>query len=373
MGRLIEGLWNCPYCSTKGIGGSKRECPNCGKPRGNYTKFDRPGKITYVPEEASNINRNPDWLCKFCGSLNSDSDKTCKSCGSERTSENKNYFSMNEDFSSKIEDISLGQQFGDLKESNPLEDKKTPKKNESYLKRVKSFLKDKWKFFLFGILGLAFVLGIVVLLVPKTKEFTITGFEWERSVAIERYQTVNESDWELPSGGRLKYTKNEIYKYENILDHYETKSRQVTKERLKGYEDYVDGYRDLGNGYFEEIIRQRPVYETYTETEYYQEPIYKRVPIYKTKYYYEIDKWLYDRSLNTSGKEKNPYWKEPKDLTSKERESGRTEKYYIIGFDKKNNEKTEKISVPFESWEKLKIDQTVKLKTTIFGEGELIE
>ena len=86
MGRLIENLWDCPYCSTKGIGGSRRECPNCGKPRGETTRFYMPSEITYVSEEkASKINRNPDWLCEFCGSLNSDSDSTCKSCGSTRT------------------------------------------------------------------------------------------------------------------------------------------------------------------------------------------------------------------------------------------------------------------------------------------------
>ena len=95
MGRLIEGLWDCPYCAAKGIGGSKRECSNCGKPRGEETRFYMPNEITYVSEEeAEKINRNPNWLCDFCGSLNSDSDKTCKSCGSTRTSENKDYFSM---------------------------------------------------------------------------------------------------------------------------------------------------------------------------------------------------------------------------------------------------------------------------------------
>lgn len=369
MGRLIEGLWDCPYCHTKGIGGSKRECSNCGKPRGDYTKFYMPGSITYVPEEeSSKINRNPDWLCEFCGSLNSDSDKTCKSCGSERTSENKDYFSMKkeEEESSRYEFIYNDEEDDEISSNND----ETPWEK---IGKVKEFFKNKWKILLIGSLALVCVIGIVFLLIPKTKEVTVTGFEWERAISIERYQTVDESDWSLPSGGRLKYTREEIYKYENVFERYETKSRIVTKERFKGYEDYVAGRRDLGNGYFEKIVHQRPVYETYTETEYYQAPVYKKVPIYKTKYYYEIDKWLYDRSLRTSGKDKDPYWEETKNLTSKERESGRKEKYYLIGFDKNNNEKTEKISIPFENWKEIKVDQTVKLKVTLLGEGELIE
>ena len=377
MGRLIEGLWDCPYCSAKGIGGSKRECPNCGKPRGEETRFYMPNEITYVSEEeAEKINRNPNWLCDFCGSLNSDSDKTCKSCGSTRTSENKDYFSMK----NKAED-SDSDDDSDFLDENSLNNSEERKsfnfedmaKTESFFDNVKEFFKDKWKFFLIGSLAIAFVIGIIFLLIPKTKEVTITGFEWERSISIERYQTVDESGWNLPSGGRLKYTREEIYKYEDVLDHYETKSRTVTKQRISGYEEYVIGHRDLGNGCFEEITGQRPVYETYTETEYYQEPVYKQVPIYKTKYYYEIDKWLYDRSLRSFGTDRQPYWESTDSLTSKERESGRTEKYYIIGFDRNNNEKKEKISLPFDTWNKLNLDQTVMLKVSILGEGELIE
>lgn len=377
MGRIIEGLWDCPYCFTKGIGGSKRECPSCGKPRGDYTKFYMPGNISYISDEtASKINRNPDWLCDFCGSLNSDSDTNCKSCGSERTSENKDYFSMkNKEKSSDYEFGYNDEEDDDCDEVSSYEEEKDIpwEKEESFFDKVRGFFKNKWKFLLVGSLALVFVIGMIFLFIPKTKEVTITSFEWERSVAIERYQTVDESDWNLPSNARLKDTKNEIYTYENVLDHYETKSRTVTKQRINGYEDYVVGYRDLGNGYFEEIVQQRPIYETYTETEYYQEPVYKKVPIYKTKYYYEIDKWIYDRSNNSSGKDKKPFWNEPKNLTSKERESGRTEKYYIIGFDTNRTDKTEKISVLFETWEKLEIGQTVKLKVSILGEGELIE
>lgn len=379
MGRLVENLWDCPYCYTKGIGGSRRECPNCGKPRGDYTRFYMPGEITYISEEqASKINRNPDWLCEFCGSLNSDSDTTCKSCGSTRTTENKDYFSIRqEEKSSTDDDSNFGDENSLYNTSGNIESHNNEaipwEENESFVDKVIGFFKNKWKFFLIGTLALAFVIGMIFLLIPKTKEVTITGFEWERSISIERYQTVNESDWNLPSGGRLKYTHEEIYEYKRMLDHYETRSRQVTKQRITGYEDYVVGYRNLGNGYSEKITEQRPVYETYTETEYYQEPIYKQVPIYKTKYYYEIDKWIYDRSLKTSGKDKEPYWEETNSLTNKEREAGRTEKYYIIGFDIKTNDKTEKISVPYETWKELNENQKVKMKVSIFGEGELIE
>ena len=39
MGYLVEGYWDCTSCNTKGIKGHLRECPNCGKPRGEHVKF----------------------------------------------------------------------------------------------------------------------------------------------------------------------------------------------------------------------------------------------------------------------------------------------------------------------------------------------
>lgn len=93
MGRLVEGLWDCQHCGSKGIKGSIRECPNCAHPRDDSVKFYMPGTITYVSEEKDQtINKNPDWLCDYCNTLNSDDDTTCKSCGANRTEENLNYF-----------------------------------------------------------------------------------------------------------------------------------------------------------------------------------------------------------------------------------------------------------------------------------------
>ena len=37
--KLIEGIWDCPYCDAKGIGGLRKYCPNCGHPQDKGTKF----------------------------------------------------------------------------------------------------------------------------------------------------------------------------------------------------------------------------------------------------------------------------------------------------------------------------------------------
>ena len=64
MGKIVEGLWNCKYCKSTGIGGSKRECPHCGKPRDSDTKFYMPGTISYVDEEKAKKAKYEELLKK---------------------------------------------------------------------------------------------------------------------------------------------------------------------------------------------------------------------------------------------------------------------------------------------------------------------
>lgn len=96
MGKIVVGRWDCSYCGTKGIRGSERECPNCGRPRGEDVKFYVDDPKDYVPEdEATKISKEPDWMCEFCGSYNSAKLTKCMSCGAER-GKSKDYFQVQE-------------------------------------------------------------------------------------------------------------------------------------------------------------------------------------------------------------------------------------------------------------------------------------
>ena len=96
MGKIVVGRWDCSYCGTKGIRGSERECPNCGRPRGEDVKFYVDDPKDYVPEdEATQISKEPDWMCEFCGSYNSAKLTKCMSCGAER-GKSKDYFQVQE-------------------------------------------------------------------------------------------------------------------------------------------------------------------------------------------------------------------------------------------------------------------------------------
>lgn len=377
MGRILEGFWDCKYCGTKRIGGSLRQCPNCGKARGDDTTFYLDTtKNRYVSEEkAAKINRNPDWICDYCNQLNSDDDDSCIFCGAPRTRENLNYFENKE--KQKETAKPKGESYTPTSSSNARDYSTGTHSSSDYssgfkstFSGISSFLATSWTSIVIGLLIAISIFGMFLLFRPKEYDITVNELSWERCINVERYQTVEENDWYLPSGGRLLYTREEYSHSEQVLDHYETKTRQVAKERISGYETYVSGYRDLGNGYFEEVTSQRPIYETYYETETYQDPVYRSEPVYRTRYYYEIDKWLYERSIKTCGADKSPYWGDP-NLASDERTSAQSEKYMVKGIDIKTEE-TISFSLSLEDWSSLNVDQNLKVKITL-GHGEIIE
>ena len=419
MGKLIEGLWDCRYCDTKGILGRYRECPNCGKARDGDTKFYMPQKHSYVEEDkAKKINRNPDWVCNYCGEqLNSDNDKFCKSCGAPRDSENLNYHQYQEKKKVESEEKRKRQedkakkinrnpdwvcnycgeqlnsdndkfckscgaprdsenlnyhQYQEKKKVESEEKRKRQEEKQNIVnnKAVSSRLKINWKAIISILLGVFLVIGLVGIFIPREKEVTILELSWNREISIETIETFEENGWSLPNGAKLRYTATELHHYIQVLDHYETKTREVAKERIVGYEDYVAGHKDLGNGYFEEIINSRPIYETYYEQETYEEAIYRDEPVYQTKYYYDIDRWTYNRSVKTSGNDKNVYWGEVS-LKFGEREGSRTEAYFANVVDK--NGKESKFLFDFDTWNNLNVSQTVIVIVDSFGNARLKE
>lgn len=92
----IEALWDCEFCRTKEIPGSKQDCPNCGKTRGEKVSFYLPQNIAidHAVKDTSKVSDEADWYCEFCDSLNNAAKKKCKNCGNEKRESKKNYFSF---------------------------------------------------------------------------------------------------------------------------------------------------------------------------------------------------------------------------------------------------------------------------------------
>jgi hypothetical protein len=158
----------------------------------------------------------------------------------------------------------------------------------------------------------------------RDKEWKSTDFANEfADCKFEGYSVINVDAGGVGYDiiGEDKVTYSVPTSYENVALRPSMKYSYV--------KEFCEDVKDLGNGYFEEITSQRPIYETYYVTETYQEPIYRREPVYQTRYYYEIDKWIVIRHVTTNGTDKKPYWGNTA-LKADQREGDRSETFKIL-------------------------------------------
>jgi hypothetical protein len=311
---IREGRWDCPACGSKGILGRHTLCSQCGRPRPQGITF-------YLPSDADEIS-NPsllaiaqdgaDWICQYCSASNRTADVFCTQCGAARGSSP----------TQAVQTHGLDEVPRSGKEPSKLSTSQAVASKVS----KKSFLSFKRAI---ATLALSLTLGTGTWFVmPRSFQTTVSNVSWERQILIEHYVTVTESDWSIPPGGRLISQSREIKEYVRVLDHYETRTRQVSEQVAVGSETYVCGQRDLGNGFFEDETCSRTLYETRTRTETYEEPIYRQDPIYATKYTYDIERWVHARTETTQGNDPNPVWASVT-LAGNEREGDRQEIYAV--------------------------------------------
>ena len=397
MGKIFVGYWDCPYCGTNDIAGDVYDCPNCGKARDDDIVFHpNPHSGNHQPRRYVSPNSDayrratagPDWTCSYCDSNNPANIQVCRKCGHSKDESDKNYFEHHPERHNVI--IPVSHEAGDdqirknddddddddsypLSISPPTSIKPYNRHQQSRRRRIDFPLRDidtprisppRKEVSIFAIIAIIFI-GIIFLLVPKERTITVTDIDWERSIAVEEYRTVRESDWYVPSGGRVVYTQSEIHHYDHVLDHYEsvTKTRQV----ITGSHEEVVGYRDLGNGHFEEITRT--VYDYGTETYTEMEPRYVDVPVYQTKYYYDIERWVYDHTVTAKAHDKEPYWPEVT-LAQNQREGGQRETYGLSAIYK---DKESHYVLDYDPWRYVSIGDELHVKVHVTGYIEILD
>ena len=357
MGRVLMGYWDCPYCDKKEIPGSQAKCPGCGRPRGDvrfYMKGHRENEVrregeqweleALSEEDAKYVSKNPDWYCSYCDTLNSDNASSCAGCGASRADSEQNYFDRKRRLEEKEQEQAqiLAAHTASQKPKRPF---------------AKPLL-----ILVIAVIALA---GLFIYLGGDSTRsgLTVSSVSWERAIAIEEYRMYQESGWSLPQGAELTDTRSEIHHYDSVLDHYENVEVQRSRRVLDHYETYYR-YQDRGNGYFEEVPYQEPVYTTeyYTETE--RQPVYRQVPRYQDKYYYNIWRWTESRAATASGDDQNPYWPDPQ-LTDGER-TGRTGEAYRFTVTDENGQ-TARYRVNEEAWRNLRVNEPITITSKRTG------
>ena len=335
---IREGRWDCQYCASKAILGRHKACPVCTAPRERGTKF-------YLPEDAKIIEDSdllgyaqmgPDWICAYCNTNNPASNRHCSSCNNLR--EEKVETQAVKDYALNAVPDSGDMTFDDEPEPEPDDPHATfrPKPASQSNNRNRILMGA-------GLLLVACVVLVWFMTRTSTANATLQGYEWERAVEIQTLTTVTEEGWELPADAFVISESEEIRGYDDVIVGYTNEPRQVAEQVYVGDNTYVCGQRDLGNGFFEDIMCTEPIYETEYSTVYEDVPVYEQVPIYDTYYTYEVDKWVTTRTERLTGADQNSEWPEYA-LESNEREGETYERYIAIFLDE--NGRTHRYEVP---------------------------
>ncbi|MBW8874838.1 MAG: zinc ribbon domain-containing protein [Acidobacteria bacterium] len=348
---IREGAWDCPACGRKGNRGPEKFCGGCGRPRGPDVKF-------YLPDEAPEVTdaealkrsqAGADWICPYCNADNPAANAFCSGCGAPRDGARTR----------AVVDHPLNE-----KPATP-----GPQPLAVPVRGGGSFWK---KGFGLGCLGL---LGLVVLLIflgrPKSTTLTVTGHHWARTIAVEVQKPVAEQAWEgeVPSGARVLGSSREVHHVDRIQTGTRTRTRTVTERVQTGTQRVKTGTRDLGNGYFQDVYQDRPVYQDRSHQETYQEPVYREQPVYRQRIRYEIEKWVRDREARAEGGGLAPAWPDP-GLAPKQRESGRQELYEVL-FKDADGRPAHYRAPDEQAWRRLEEGRSYKGK--VKSDGEVVE
>ncbi len=366
--KVVKGYWDCPYCSSREIDGLVDFCPNCGVHKPKDVEYYLKGNVTtnttysksQVPDsdvlsekelEKAGISKeecdgkHKEWVCDFCGSLNNWADNVCSSCGSQKDESDTLYGGEKKS----------GEEPAEQQHTASSQDKE----QLSVWDKIKSFFVKNRKA---AAIVTVIIAVLSVMFFPYKKVVTVKSFAWERNISLEEYRTVQESDWNVPEGGRVYDEKTEIKSYVLVVDHYETVWETKTRE-VFDHNETSTTYSDNGNGTFTEHTTTTPVYRTETYQESHEEPVYRQDPVYATKYYYDIDKWVdTGNDYPSSGKDHKPYWNEDyKPMADNIRDTDRSETYTV----KLDNGKTQEKS--YSEWKNMKIGDTKEQTTCLVG------
>ena len=453
-----EGLWDCSNCGKTGIPGFERECPRCQDPQNSVLS---PSEDWYLPDgarvvtdsdELAKADAGPAWNCGHCGTLNEGSAKTCSRCDrpldfDDTVNRRVVYdngagaFDIKPDPRDEMIESALDKAERAIKTeaSGPriLGDLTLPSdalprigaETEFYddirhkaetrfeeklrlgtLSPAMRYIHTHKRQMVIGAAALVvlMIIGAVMGVVRAVHYYTATTegvvtvseLHWERTVEVEEYKTLTNSDWTHPADARVQDSENRIRTYRTVHDgwHTETYTDYETRYKTENYTDIETRYRpetysdtcsrtvSNGNGSFKTDYyscpktRQVPYTVSVQKTRQvpYQVPVQKsrqvedthQEPVWDTWYTYQVDRWVTDRWVTATDKTTPKVdWPKVTDLhqdpapgtqVGEERVGNKEdwrENYSVIYTDAKGGSHTEQKG--YDLWAKLEKDETI--------------
>jgi len=286
-----EGAWDCPVCGRTGIRGSQKFCGGCGHPRGDNVRFYLPDDAPEVTAaaELARAQAGPDWICAFCGADNPSTNGYCSGCGAPPDDSRRR----------EVREVRPGQPA----DKPPLSGKPpTPPARRS----------KGWWIGCASLLALVLLVAVILFLVfrPRSAELEVQGHGWQRTMAVETFRTLTETGWqgEIPADARILAQSRQVRSHRQVQTGTERREKVVTERRQTGTRKVKVGVKDLGNGYFEDIYEDQPVYEEVQKTVSVEEPVYREEPVYAIQIRYEVDRWIKIPDKTATGRGRQAEW-----------------------------------------------------------------
>ena len=294
-----EGRWNCKHCSRVNRGGSV-DCEGCGKDRPHNVEFYLPENEPAVsdPVLLEKANRPPDRTCIHCGAI---SHGKCPKCGSTSSTPYETVLFPKEAFKPLQRPRNVDFE-GPARYVTGLSKPSTVADYATSLRRFSGFV-----FVMGGVIGAAL---LVYFLAFGTRTAKLQSKSWTRTIAIEQLRTVRDSDWlnRLPNDARQLRTYSAIRSYIKVPVGTETRYRTQTEEIRVGTKRVKTGTRNKGNGFFEDVYADKPIYKTVYREVPYTVTRYIDSPVLDTKVDYEVDRWQPSHTETNSGTNIEPEW-----------------------------------------------------------------
>lgn len=328
---IRKAKWPCSSCGTINDG-PETICCQCGNPREDHERpiFSKEDPVVTDPEELAKANSGSHLTCGHCGSNSPRGTTQCPGCGNPIDSEDKErpvekvvQYAPSGDSAPVLEQSRTP---GTVARQGIPEGKKPPavslrdramadntRRETSPLGSRTTNLAAPLRRIL---VPASVVIGLVALLVSVIYFFffatheeygVVRSVSWSRSIAVERLNTEVQEDWSVPFDGRLLSSREKQRSTREVVIGVKNK-----KCKVQGTP------RDLGNGYYDDGVKEVDCSEKITRTE----------PVMDTWYTYEVDVWRHHRSVVTSGQSFKPYWGEVQ-LGYRERRGGSTESYVL--------------------------------------------
>jgi hypothetical protein len=377
---IVEGYWICPNCQSKNRG-AKQNCDACGVVRGGDVKFycdDDAAEVTDA-EEVKKARAGADWVCGFCGNSSPATAVKCTGCGADPADGEKR----------KVKDVKLDKKGKPIEGTGPGPMPGTPPPPKE-----QAFNQAKQPAGGSGLGGLLFKLGcggIVLLFVAMMalqcmsfeEMLEVTQTNWFRQINIQEFQALQKAAWkdELPVKARLLKEERKVRSHKEVLDRHEEVNEEYTEKEQTGTERKRVGRKDLGNGRFEDIYKDEPVYTEVKKTRKVKKPIYRKEPVYDTWVDYEHDLWSDVDKAVAQGTVEPPTWPEtglqpnPPEEYGTKRNGLKTETYKVVLSSKKGKtyevEKYQDQPLSYEQFMKLR--KGTQWKVILSGLDEIKE